>query len=226
MSWFRRLIIDSVLSNYIVFQIGKTKVFLRAGQMAELDACRSEVLGKSASIIQQKVRSYFARKSFIVLRISAVQLQAVCRGMIGAMCFNLHKYSFVFKHWTFINKTFCCLTTGEVGRHLYQCMRREAACLRIQRDARTFLAKKAYRTLCSSCISIQTGMRGMVARNELQFRKRTQAAIFIQVNLIVVFNSSWQFGGTCTMLYVFSFSMHHYFNLLDNEKLLKVVFIK
>ncbi|KAL3506296.1 hypothetical protein ACH5RR_031678, partial [Cinchona calisaya] len=130
------------------YQIGKTKVFLRAGQMAELDARRSEVLGKSASVIQRKVRSYFTRKTFIVLRISAVQVQTVCR--------------------------------GEMARHLYQCMRREAACLRIQRDARTFLAKKAYRTLWCSCISIQTGMRGMAARNELQLRKQTQAAIFIQ----------------------------------------------
>ncbi|KAF7828200.1 anaphase-promoting complex subunit 1 isoform X1 [Senna tora] len=34
--------------------IGKTKVFLRAGQMAELDTRRSEILGKSASIIQRK----------------------------------------------------------------------------------------------------------------------------------------------------------------------------
>ncbi|KAL8470847.1 hypothetical protein ACS0TY_033426 [Phlomoides rotata] len=39
------------------YQIGKTKVFLRAGQMAELDARRSEVLGRSASIIQRKYRS-------------------------------------------------------------------------------------------------------------------------------------------------------------------------
>ncbi|KAL6002148.1 hypothetical protein ACLOJK_037596 [Asimina triloba] len=45
------------------YQIGKTKVFLRAGQMAELDARRSEVLGRSAAIIQRKVRSHLARKT-------------------------------------------------------------------------------------------------------------------------------------------------------------------
>lgn len=64
-----------------VLQIGKTKVFLRAGQMAELDASRSVVLGRSASIIQRKVRSYFARKKFISSRISAIQIQALCRGI-------------------------------------------------------------------------------------------------------------------------------------------------
>ncbi|KAK4407291.1 Myosin-8 [Sesamum angolense] len=62
------------------YQIGKTKVFLRAGQMAELDARRTEVLGRSASIIQRKIRSYMARKSFILLRRSAIFIQSVCRG--------------------------------------------------------------------------------------------------------------------------------------------------
>ena len=63
-----------------VFQIGKTKIFLRAGQMADLDARRSEVLGRSASIIQRKVRSFLARRIFVSLRRSALQIQAVCRG--------------------------------------------------------------------------------------------------------------------------------------------------
>ena len=49
--------------------------------MAELDACRSEVLGRSASIIQRKVRSYLARKNFVMLRDSAIQIQALCRGI-------------------------------------------------------------------------------------------------------------------------------------------------
>ena len=64
----------------IYTQIGKTKVFLRAGQMAELDALRTEILGRSASIIQRKVRSYLARRSFVSLRRSAIHLQSACRG--------------------------------------------------------------------------------------------------------------------------------------------------
>lgn len=68
------------------WQIGKTKVFLRAGQMAELDACRSQVLGRSASIIQRKIRSYLAHKHFVLLQFSAIQIQALCRGI---QCFLL-----------------------------------------------------------------------------------------------------------------------------------------
>ncbi|KAH9681455.1 Myosin2 [Citrus sinensis] len=65
------------------YQIGKTKVFLRVGQMAELDTRRTQVLGQSAIIIQSKVRSYFAHKRFNLLRCAAIQIQTLCRGQNG-----------------------------------------------------------------------------------------------------------------------------------------------
>lgn len=40
--------------------------------------------------------------------------------------------------------------------------------------------------LCYSSVSIQTGIRGMAARNELRFRKKNVAAILIQVILKVL----------------------------------------
>lgn len=49
--------------------------------MADLDTRRTEILGRSASIIQRKVRSYLAKKAFIQLRSSATRIQAVCRGI-------------------------------------------------------------------------------------------------------------------------------------------------
>lgn len=61
-------------------QIGKTKVFLRAGQMAELDARRAEVIGNAARIVQRQSRTYLARKEFLVLRKAAIQLQSCLRG--------------------------------------------------------------------------------------------------------------------------------------------------
>ncbi|KAM3708426.1 hypothetical protein ACB098_02G097000 [Castanea mollissima] len=130
------------------YQIGKTKVFLRAGQMAELDGCRSEVLGRSASIIQRRVRSYLGRKTFILLRLSVIQIQASCR--------------------------------GQIARHWYDNMRREAASMRIQKHCRLYLVRNAYKNLCSSAVSLQSGVRGMAARNELKFKKQTRAAIIIQ----------------------------------------------
>lgn len=62
-------------------QIGKTKVFLRAGQMAELDARRAEVLGHAARTIQRQICTYIARKEFISLRVAAISLQSYLRGV-------------------------------------------------------------------------------------------------------------------------------------------------
>ncbi|XP_024007808.1 myosin-7 isoform X2 [Eutrema salsugineum] len=130
------------------FQIGKTKVFLRAGQMAELDAHRAEVLGHSARIIQRKVLSYQTRKKFLLLQVASTEIQALCR--------------------------------GQVARVWFETMRREAASLRIQKQARTHICQKAYKSMCSSACSVQTGMRAKAARIELQFRKKRRAAIIIQ----------------------------------------------
>lgn len=75
------------------------------------------------------------------------------------------------------------LVLGQLARATYESMRREASCLKIQKNLRMHLARKAYTELCSSAISIQAGMRGMAARNELRLRRQIKAAIVIQVTL-------------------------------------------
>ena len=74
----------SNLSNMCHLQLGKTKVFLRAGQMAELDARRAEVLGNAARKIQMQIRTYIAQKEFRTLRGAAIILQSNCRGIFSA----------------------------------------------------------------------------------------------------------------------------------------------
>lgn len=61
-------------------QIGKSKVFLRAGQMADLDALRSKILGKSASIIQFKIKSCIVRKKYVSVRKASIRIQSFWRG--------------------------------------------------------------------------------------------------------------------------------------------------
>ena len=62
------------------FQLGKTKVFLRAGQMAELDARRSEALNNAAIVIQRQFRTFVARKEFNRKRRAALKIQCYWRG--------------------------------------------------------------------------------------------------------------------------------------------------
>jgi myosin-5 len=75
------------------------------------------------------------------------------------------------------------ITEGQIARHYYEDLRREAASLTIQTCYRMHLARKNYRNICSASTTIQSGLRGMAARKELQFRQQTNAAVIIQVYL-------------------------------------------
>ena len=52
-------------------------MFLRAGQMAELDKQRTEMMNKAAITIQRRVRGHFARSYFIKRKLAVITMQ-VC----------------------------------------------------------------------------------------------------------------------------------------------------
>ncbi|RLN10008.1 hypothetical protein C2845_PM11G21890 [Panicum miliaceum] len=183
----RRLLEKVDLQGY---QIGKTKVFLRAGQMAELDARRNEVLGRSASLIQRKVRSFLAQKSFIALRRSALQIQIVCRGELARRVYhNLRREAASLKIQTWYRmhtarKTYKELSTSAVtiqsalrgmcARKELHFRRQTRAAIIIQSHCRQFLARLHYSRTKKAAITTQCAWRGKIARKEL--RKLKMAA--------------------------------------------------
>lgn len=70
---------------------------------------------------------------------------------------------------------------GQLARQIYENKRRHAAALRIQTYYRMHLAKKVFKEAQSSSITIQAGLRGMVARKNLHFKQQTKAVVIIQV---------------------------------------------
>lgn len=94
-----------------------------------------------------------------------------------------------FVFWTNWQTYVSSFSSGYLARSVYEGMRREAAALKIQRNLLMFLARKAYTEIFSAAVSVQAGMRGMVARKELCFRRQTKAAIIIQVHLYPNFRS-------------------------------------
>lgn len=172
------------------YQIGKTKVFLRAGQMAELDARRSEVLGRSAAIIQRKVRSHLARRSFISLRRSSMQIQAICRGQLSrkiyenmrreAACLRIQKDFRMYIARKAYRRLLSSAVTiqsclhGMIARNELEFRRRMRATIVIQTQCRRYLARLHYMKLKRAAITTQCAWRGQVARKEL--RKLKMAA--------------------------------------------------
>lgn len=80
-------------------------------------------------------------------------------------------------------------TEGQIARHYYEDLRRKAATLTIQTFYRMHFARKNYRDLCSASTTVQSGLRGMAARKELQYRQQTKAAVIIQVHFLVTMYS-------------------------------------
>ncbi|KAH9713487.1 Myosin-17 [Citrus sinensis] len=118
------------------YQIGKTKVFLRAGQMAELDARRAEVLGNAARKIQRQTRTYIARKEFILLRNAAVILQSFLRGEMARKLYEqLRREAAALK----IQKNF----RAYVARRSYLTVRSSAMIL--QTGLRAMVARNEFR---------------------------------------------------------------------------------
>ncbi|XP_057535805.1 myosin-6-like [Amaranthus tricolor] len=166
------------------YQIGKTKVFLRAGQMADLDARRSEVLGRSASIIQRKVRSYLARRSYIVLCRSAVHIQAVCRGQLARHVYEgMRQEAASLRIQTAVRmhlarkayREVCCSSVsiqtgmrGMAARDEMRFRRQTKAAIFIQSHCRKFLAHQSYLKLKKAAIITQCAWRCKVARKELR----------------------------------------------------------
>ncbi|KAG0535472.1 hypothetical protein BDA96_04G369100 [Sorghum bicolor] len=177
----RRLLDKVDLQGY---QIGKTKVFLRAGQMAELDARRNEVLGRSASMIQRKVRSFLAQKSFIALRRAALQIQTVCRGELARRVYHnlrreaaslkiqtLYRMYTARKAYNELSASAVTIQSGLRGmcaRKELHFRRQTRAAIIIQSRCRQFLARLHYSRTKKAAITTQCAWRGKVARKELR----------------------------------------------------------
>ncbi|KAL2463236.1 Myosin-6 [Forsythia ovata] len=183
----RRLLEKASLKGY---QIGKTKVFLRVGQMAELDARRSEVLGRSACMIQRTVRSHSARKNFISLRTSAVQIQAWCRGRVARQHFEhtrreaaastIQKDVRMFisrRDYLLLFSSALTLQAGirrMAARRVLQFRKQTKAAILIQSHCQGYLARRKYLRLKKAAITSQSAWKARMARKEL--RKLKMAA--------------------------------------------------
>ncbi|KAL2345815.1 hypothetical protein Fmac_007100 [Flemingia macrophylla] len=172
------------------YQIGKTKIFLRAGQMAELDAKRALVLGHAAKTIQQRVRTHQARRHYLALRKKTIHVQSLWRGRLAFKLYqkmrreaaavkiqkNIRKYD---ARKTYIKLQASVLTLQTALRAItalkeFRFRKKTKASIIIQARWRCHKAASYYKKLRKGAIVTQCRWRGNVARKEL--RKLKMAA--------------------------------------------------
>ncbi|KAL0681412.1 hypothetical protein Bca4012_048259 [Brassica carinata] len=180
-----RMLLDKIgLKGY---ELGKTKVFLRAGQMAELDARRAEVLGNAARRIQRQSRTFIARKEFRALRGAAIVLQSNVRGKLACNLYeemrrqaaavkiqksfrrHIARESYLrIRHSAIAVQT---ALRGMVARNEFRFRKQMKAATIIQARLRSHLAHSYYKKLQKAALSTQCGWRSRVARKELRTLK-------------------------------------------------------
>ncbi|KAK9692967.1 Myosin type-2 heavy chain 1 [Basidiobolus ranarum] len=76
---FCTMLLESTIKDAEKYQLGRTKAFFQAGQLAYLEKLRSSKLNSSACKIQSNIRRYNAQRFYNELRISTIILQSYVR---------------------------------------------------------------------------------------------------------------------------------------------------
>ncbi|XP_049398570.1 myosin-12 isoform X2 [Solanum stenotomum] len=166
------------------YQIGKTKVFLRAGQMAELDARRTEVLAHAAKRIQRQIRTYLTRKEFIALKRATIHFQKLWRAQLARVLYEQMKREAasirIQKHarshsarksYKELQAAAVVIQTGMramAARNEYRQRRRNKAAKIVQTQWRGFHAFSTYKQKKKASLSLQCLWRGRLARKVLR----------------------------------------------------------
>lgn len=81
----RRQIAEGILKSSGIsgYQLGTSKVFLRAGQMAMLDKQRTEKLSKAATVMQRHARGWLARLHYKRDLLAVVRMQVRAAACVG-----------------------------------------------------------------------------------------------------------------------------------------------
>ncbi|KAJ4708904.1 putative myosin [Melia azedarach] len=170
------------------FQMGRTKVFLRAGQIGILDSRRAEALDIAAKHIQHRWRTFIAHRNFVSIRAAAFVFQAYCRGCLArkmysekreiAAATSIQKYV---RRWLLrraytklslaaivIQSNIRCFST----RERFMRRKKHKAATLIQGCWRLCKFRSAFRRRQASIIALQCRWRQKLAKRELRRLKQ------------------------------------------------------
>ncbi|KAM0836949.1 hypothetical protein ACQ4PT_061982 [Festuca glaucescens] len=190
-SYDERALTESVLEKMKLdnFQLGRTKVFLRAGQIAILDVRRAEVLDNAARRIQGRFRTFIARKEFVKTKEASISVQAYCRGCFARKMYKIMRETaaaiILQKHVRRLivqrNYQEACSAAlliqscirGFIARRYFSTIREQKAALVIQSFWRKRKVAMLFQHYKRATIAIQCAWRQKLARKELRKLRMT-----------------------------------------------------
>ncbi|CAK7346446.1 unnamed protein product [Dovyalis caffra] len=175
------------------YLMGKTKLFLKAEQMAELDAKKARLLRNSAAVIQRQIRTCTTRKGYIVLRKSSIRIQSHWRGRLARQLYkHMRKEAAAVKiqrnlrrqmarrAYTDIRISALMVQTGlrvMAARKEYRFRKQTKAAIAIQTCWRCYRAVSYYKKLKKPSVTSQSRWRGRTVKRNVS---NSEAATIIQ----------------------------------------------
>ncbi|OMH86142.1 Myosin-2 [Zancudomyces culisetae] len=174
--------VSTLIKDPNKFQIGLSKVFFRAGVLAQLENKRTEKLMRCATLIQKHVRRLITRKLYLRKRTAALTIQALARRYISLVEYNQRKHDRAVELIQWLARHFlarslltsrrdvrvqlvaCC--RGFLARTELRNRRQLHAAVKIQSVVKMYLARKEYLHTIHSILRLQA-IRRMVVSKEI-----------------------------------------------------------
>ncbi|RCI02900.1 Myosin type-2 heavy chain 1 [Rhizopus stolonifer] len=175
-------VLDNCMQNQDTYQVGETKIFFRAGQLALMEKKRSDRYDACATVLQKNMRRYVYRRRYLRTLELILQLQSLARQKAAqeklqelrrykaAVIIQKNFRRYVVQKEFKTKKTFILklqkAIRGRQARQEYKVLRENHAAVQIQRYARGMLARKWYKTQIEHIILLQSCVRRRFARRE------------------------------------------------------------
>ncbi|OLY78766.1 Myosin-2 [Smittium mucronatum] len=182
------VLVKNILKDDSKYQVGITKVFFRAGVLAQLERMRNDLLNTSAVTIQKNIRRYRERKNYVQLRNAAIFIQSTTRSILArrlykklnedravhriqSVCRRYLARSFVKQRLDSIHKVLA-ICRGYLARKHFAELKKENFAVKIQALSRGYLARKTAARKLYLIVRMQSVIKGKRAKLELKDLKR------------------------------------------------------
>ncbi|KAJ3068891.1 Myosin type-2 heavy chain 1 [Podochytrium sp. JEL0797] len=144
-------LVTSVLSDPSKYQFGKTKVFLKSGQIAFFEDRRKDRIAHFVVLLTKNVRRFIQRKKYLRMRDASRVMQSAMRGFLARK--RLHE----------LREEAAAVKAAQDLE-----LRERNAATMIQKCWRGYRARKEYKQCRVSIVKLQTAIRSNAARKVLQ----------------------------------------------------------
>ncbi|KAI8141285.1 P-loop containing nucleoside triphosphate hydrolase protein [Fennellomyces sp. T-0311] len=177
------VILEKSITDESQYQVGKNKIFFRAGQLAHMEKLRADKFNASATLLQKHMRRYIYRTRYVHMRDLALRLQCIARQKTAAAQLQVLRQQKaavqIQTQWRrfaarkayvqrqqFIVHLQAAIRTYHARQKL-EAARKNNAAIQIQRLVRGWFARKHYKAQREFVIHLQACVRRRTGRKQM-----------------------------------------------------------